>query len=301
MTSYASAAKRSNLGDKAVAIEQRPFPVVEMGSFRIPATQHDAVVLRALQREVADRAIVLAHDRQEEAFSHFPRRRHLDDITLVIAKAAGRDRNAARQRHHLLHTELEVAADQRHRGKKEALRRIGTGQRAQGQICLFEGRDTHDAMGKSLMPALLLARQRWYGRSCAHEPLSLQRRMNAAPAQSIMMPSSRTTRPNFSRSRLRNTNASWLGAGSTPCAPREARTCGSASATAVSRRSSSTMLVGIPLGPSSTVQLSRSKSVMPASLKVGTFGSALERASPTRPIALTRPASIAPLAAETPP
>src|SRR5262249_52144567 len=147
----ASAAKRSNFGDKSVAIEQRPFPVIEMASFRIPAAQHDAVVLRALKREVADAAIALAHDRQEETFSHFPRRRHLDDITPVIAKSIGRNRNAARERHHLLYTELEVAADQRHCGKKEALRSIGTGERAQGQVGLLEGSDTHDAMSKSLM------------------------------------------------------------------------------------------------------------------------------------------------------
>src|SRR5262249_39422679 len=99
-------------------------------------------------------------------------RRQLEHITRIIAEAAGHDRNAARERHHLLHTELEVAADQRPRGKNKTLPRFGTGPRAQSQNRLFEGSDTHDAMGESLMPTLLLARQRWYGRICAHEPLS---------------------------------------------------------------------------------------------------------------------------------
>ncbi len=60
------------------------------------------------------------------------------------------------------------------------------------------------------------------------------------------------------------------------------------------------MSAGVPFGTSSTFQLARSKSLTPASLKVGTLGSAVERTSPVTASAFTAPESIAPLAAASP-
>src|SRR5262249_16508381 len=142
--------------------------------------QHGAVVYRALQRKIGDAAVALSHDRQEEAFRRFSRRRHLDDVTGFIAEAIWRHHNAGRERHDLLHAELEMAADQRHSGEDKPLRGFGPGQRAQGHLCLFETSDPQDVMRERIVPTLLVARQRWYGRIFTHEPLSLRRRMNAA-------------------------------------------------------------------------------------------------------------------------
>ena len=61
------------------------------------------------------------------------------------------------------------------------------------------------------------------------------------------------------------------------------------------------MSAGVPFGASMTVQLARSNSGTPASLKVGTFGSAAERVSPVTASALTEPPSIADFATATPP
>ena len=46
---------------------------------------------------------------------------------------------------------------------------------------------------------------------------------------------------------------------------------------------------GVPFGASSTFQLASSKSATPASLKVGTLGSAAERALPVTANGLTEP------------
>ena len=64
---------------------------------------------------------------------------------------------------------------------------------------------------------------------------------------------------------------------------------------------SATISAGVPFGASITVQLARSNSGTPASLKVGTFGSAVERVSPVTAIGLTEPPSIAAFPAATPP
>src|SRR5262245_22614345 len=98
MPSPGSTAKCSNLGDKSVAIEARPFPVIEMGSLRIPGAQHGAVVLRPLKRKIADATIAAPHDREEVAFRCPSRRRHLEDIAVLVAEAARRHRNAERER-----------------------------------------------------------------------------------------------------------------------------------------------------------------------------------------------------------
>src|SRR5262249_2690699 len=157
-----------------------PFAVVEMTALAVPGAQHGAVVYRTLQCKIGNPAVALAHDRQEEAFRRFSRRRLLDDVARFIGEATWRHRNGARERHDLLHAELEVAADQRHGGEDKPLRGFGRGQRAQGHLCLFETSDPQDVMRERIMPTLLVARQRWYGRICTHEPLSLRRRMNAA-------------------------------------------------------------------------------------------------------------------------
>src|SRR5215467_10178247 len=106
-----SATKRGNFGDETIAIERRPLPVVKMGSLRIPGAQHGAAVWRAFKRIIADAAIAVAHDRQEETFRCFSGRWHLEDIAAVIGKAARHHGDAARERHHLLDAELEVPAD----------------------------------------------------------------------------------------------------------------------------------------------------------------------------------------------
>src|SRR5262245_31147190 len=87
-----SAAKRGNLGDKSVAVQQRPFAVVEMTALGVPGAQHGAVVYRPLQRKIGNPAVALAHDRQEEAFRRLSRRRHLDDVARFIAEATWRHR-----------------------------------------------------------------------------------------------------------------------------------------------------------------------------------------------------------------
>src|SRR5262249_9738017 len=206
---------------------------------------------------------------QEETFTGAARRRHLDNIAFVLVEAMRPDRDVARERHDLLDAQLVVTTEQRHGGKHKPLRGVGRRQRAEREIRVLKCRNGQDVVRERVMPAFLIAGQRWHGRSCIHD---LCPGGAYAAAQSIAIASSRTTRPNFARSRARNARTSWVWLGSTPWAPNEARTCGSASASAVSPCNSSTTFAGMPLGPSNTVQLSRSKSLTPASLKVGTFG-----------------------------
>src|SRR4051794_28256846 len=107
---------------------------------------------------------------------------------------------------------------------------------------------------------------------------SVYRRLDQAAYCPIVMFSSRTARPNLSRSLSRNARTFWVALGSTPCRPSAALVAGSAIAASVSFRNSPTMSAGVPFGASITVQLARSNSGTPASLKVGTSGSAEDRA-----------------------
>src|SRR5439155_20267972 len=166
--------ERDNLRDKSVAIAGRPVAMIDMTALGVPAAEHDAVIIRALERQIVDGPVALAYDGQKETFPSPAGRWHLDDIAVVLVEAMRAYRDVARARHDLLDAEVIVAADQRHGGQHKPLRGVRCGQCAQGEVWVLESRHAQNVMSERVMPAFLVAAQRWHGRTCIHDPPALR-------------------------------------------------------------------------------------------------------------------------------
>src|SRR5437868_4998127 len=144
--------------------------MAEVTALGIPAAQHDAIIVSALERHIIDGAFALAYDRQEETFPGPSWRRHLDEMAIVLVEAMRAHRDAARERHDLLYAQLVMTAEQCHGGQHEPLRGVWRRQRTKGEVRVLERRNTQNVMSECMMPALLVAAQRWHGRICIHDP-----------------------------------------------------------------------------------------------------------------------------------
>src|SRR5262249_2741399 len=150
---------------KSVEIAARSIAIIEVIALRVPTAQHHAIIVGALERQIIDAAHAVAHNGQEETFPWVSGRRHLDDVAIVLVEAMRMHRDAARERHNLLHPQLIVAAEQRHGGQYKSLRRVWCGQRTERELRVLERRNAQNVMSKRVMPALLVAAQRWHGRT----------------------------------------------------------------------------------------------------------------------------------------